>query len=174
RVSRVAAVGIRLDRGDLTTLERAFRALEDEARAVMADTGLKLDTARFQRLADGRLLGQGSDLAAPVPDGPYDGRDTDAARRRLAQAFEAAYREKFSLTPPEVPIEFINIRVAVRAPVAGSAVALQGRTRGADSPVKSRRPVWFPEAAGFVETTVYDRGRLSVGDRFDGPAVVEE
>jgi N-methylhydantoinase A len=40
--------------------------------------------------------------------------------------------------------------------------------------VKGRRPVWFPEAAGFVETTVYDRGRLSVGDRFDGPAVVEE
>jgi N-methylhydantoinase A len=174
RVDRVATVGIRLDRGDLGELERAFRALEDEARAVMADTGLKLDTARFQRLADGRFLGQGFDLVVPLPDGPYDGRDPDGARRRLALAFEAAYREKFSLTPPEVPIEFINIRVAVRAPVAGSEVVLQGRRRGAESPVKGRRPVWFPEAGGFVETTVYDRGHLAAGDRFDGPAVIEE
>ena len=33
-------------------------------------------------------------------------------------AFEEAYREKFALTPPNVPVEFINVRVAMRAPVA--------------------------------------------------------
>src|SRR2546425_6113015 len=175
RVDRVATVGIRLDRGDCAALEAAFRALEDEARAVMADTGLKLETARFQRLADGRFLGQGFDLVVSLPDGPYDGRDAAATRRALTSAFEAAYREKFSLTPPDVPVEFINIRVAVRAPVAGSEVVLQGRPRGgSEEPVKGRRPVWFPEAGGFVETTVYDRARLAVGDRFAGPAVIEE
>src|SRR5204863_5049328 len=132
RVDRVATVGIRLDRGDFGALEAAFRGLEDEARAVMADTGLKLETARFQRLADGRFLGQGFDLVVDLPDGPYDGRDADAVRRALTSAFEAAYREKFSLTPPDVPIEFINVRVAVRAPVAGSEVARQGRSRRAE------------------------------------------
>jgi N-methylhydantoinase A len=141
----------------------------------MGDTGLKLETARFQRLADGRFLGQGFDLVVGLPDGPYDGRDSDAARRALTSAFEAAYREKFSLTPPEVPIEFINIRVAVRAPVAGSEVVLHGRRRAeSEAPVKGRRPVWFPEADGFVETTVYDRARLAVGDHLAGPAVIEE
>jgi N-methylhydantoinase A len=176
RVDRVATVGIRLDRGDLAALERAFRSLEDEARAVMADTGLKLDTARFQRLADGRFLGQGFDLVVELPAGPYDGHDTEATRRGLASAFEAAYREKFSLTPPDVPIEFINIRVAVRAPVAGSEVALRGRPRRGSEPaaVKGRRPVWFAEGDGFVETTVYDRAGLAIGDRFIGPAVIEE
>jgi N-methylhydantoinase A len=174
RVDRVATVGIRLDRGDLGALEAAFRSLEDEARAVMGDTGLKLETARFQRLADGRFLGQGFDLVVDLPDGPYDGRDAEAVRRALTSAFEAAYREKFSLTPPDVPVEFINIRVAVRAPVAGSEVVLQGRPRRGDSPVKGRRPVWFPEANGFVDTTVYDRMRLAVGDQFPGPAVIEE
>jgi len=174
RVDRVATVGMRLDRGDLGALETAFRALEDEARAVMSDTGLKLETARVQRLADGRFLGQGFDLVVDLPDGPYDGRDPDAVRRALARAFEAAYREKFSLTPPDVPVEFINIRVAVRAPVAGSEVVLQGRARGAEPPSKGRRPVWFPEADAFVETTVYDRARLAIGHQFDGPAVIEE
>jgi len=175
RVDRVATVGIRLDRGDPAALESAFRALEDEARAVMADTGLKLETARFQRLADGRFLGQGFDLVVALPDGPYDGRDTGATRRALTAAFESAYREKFSLTPPDVPVEFINIRVAVRAPVAGSEVVLQGRARGgAANAVKGRRPVYFRDAGGFVETTVYDRARLTVGDTFAGPAVIEE
>jgi N-methylhydantoinase A len=175
RVDRVATVGLRLDRDDPAALETAFRTLEDEARAVMADTGLKLDTARFQRLADGRFLGQGFDLVVALPDGPYDGRDAAATRRALTAAFESAYRQKFSLTPPDVPVEFINIRVAVRAPVAGSEVVLQGRPRrGDEGPSKSRRPVYFRETGGFVDTTVYDRVRLAVGDRLAGPAVIEE
>ena len=74
-----------------------------------------------------------------------------------------------------MPVEFINIRVAVRAPVAGSEVVLQGRARGQEgTAVKGRRPAYFPDAGGFVETTVYDRARLAVGDRFAGPAVIEE
>src|SRR5262249_57363954 len=138
--------GSRLASGYLAGGHRPCRALADEARAVTGDPGLKLESARFQRLADGRFLGQGFDLVVAVPDGPYDGRDADTVRRALTQAFEAAYREKFSLTPPDVPVEFINVRVAVRAPVAGSEVVLQGRSRRGDSsPIKGRRPVWFPE-----------------------------
>ena len=173
RVDRVATVGIRLDRGSGAALEAAFRRLEDEARAVMADTGLKLETATVRRLADGRFMGQGFDLVVALPDGPYDGGE--ATRRQLQAAFEGAYREKFSLTPPEVPVEFINIRVAVRAPVAGGEIAIERpRERAAGNPVKGRRPAYFPEAGGFVETTVYDRYRLVAGDDLTGPAVVEE
>ena len=96
-------------------------------------------------------------------------------RRALTSAFEAAYREKFSLTPPDVPVEFINIRVAVRAPVSGSEVVLQGRSRRGDSPVKGRRPVWFPEANGFVEhDRVRPRCASPSATSFAGPAVIEE
>ena len=41
RVDRVATVGLRLDRDSGAALEKAFRRLETEARAVMADTGLE-------------------------------------------------------------------------------------------------------------------------------------
>ncbi|HEV8616539.1 MAG TPA: hydantoinase/oxoprolinase family protein [Methylomirabilota bacterium] len=178
RVDRVATVGLRLDRDSGRALEKAFRRLEDEARAVLADTDLKLESATVRRLADGRFLGQGFDLVVDLPDGPYD--DGDATRRRLTAAFETAYRQKFALTPPAVPIEFINIRVAVRAPVADDAGAvtasapsdaLAAMQRGA---VKGVRPAYFPQPRGFVETTVYDRARLASGDEIRGPAVVEE
>ena len=70
RVDRVATVGIALDRGDVGELEAAFRRLEDEARAVLADTGLGLEAATFQRLADGRFMGQGFDLVVALPPRP--------------------------------------------------------------------------------------------------------
>ncbi len=173
RVDRVATVGIRLDQGSVDDLEAAFRRLEDEARAVMADTGLKLENATIRRLADGRFMGQGFDLVVALPDGPYD--DSPETRRRLTAAFETAYREKFALTPPGVPVEFLNIRVAVRAPVTGSEVVLQGRRgSGTAGALKGMRSVYFHDGGGFVSTAVYDRHRLGVGDELAGPAVVEE
>jgi N-methylhydantoinase A len=173
RVDRVATVGVRLDTGSITSLEAAFGRLEDEARAVMADTGLKLETATMKRLADGRFLGQGFDLVVELPDGPYD--DAALCRKRLTAAFESAYREKFALTPPGVAVEFLNIRVSARAPVSGSEVVLQSRKgTGAAAALKGKRPAYFSEAGGFVETAVYDRYRLGVGDELRGPAVLEE
>jgi N-methylhydantoinase A len=173
RVDRVATVGLRLDTGSPASLETAFRRLEDEARAVMADTGLKLESATMKRLADGRFLGQGFDLVVELPDGPYG--DSAESRKTLAAAFESAYREKFALTPPGVPVEFLNIRVSARAPVSGSEVVLQGRKgTGASAALKGKRPAYFSETGGFVETSVYDRYRLGVGDELEGPAVVEE
>jgi len=173
RVDRVATVGIRLDTGSPASLEAAFKRLEDEARAVMADTGLKLESATMKRLADGRFLGQGFDLVVELPEGPY--LDGAAGRRRLTEAFETAYREKFALTPPGVAVEFLNIRVSARAPVSGSEVVLQGRKgTGAAAALKGRRPAYFSETGGFTETAVYDRYRLGVGDEIQGPAVVEE
>jgi N-methylhydantoinase A len=173
RVDRVATVGIRLDEGSIAALEAAFARLEDEARAVMADTGLKLESATVQRLADGRFLGQGFDLVVPLPPGPYE--DSERGRAALRGAFETAYRDKFALTPPGVPVEFINIRVAVRAPVSGSEVVLEGhRGVGARAALKGTRRAYFPGAEGWVDTAVYDRYRLGIGDEVDGPAVVEE
>ena len=172
RVDRVTTLGIRLDRDNPAALEAAFRRLEDEARAVMADTGLKLEMATVKRLADGRFLGQGFDLVVDLPAGPYD--NSDESRRRLTGAFEAAYREKFALTPPDVPIEFINVRVAVRAPVAGAEVTVHGESTGAGGARRGQRPAYFREREAFVETAVYDRVRLAPGDEVRGPAVVEE
>jgi N-methylhydantoinase A len=36
------------------------------------------------------------------------------------------------------------------------------------------RPVWLPQTGGFVSCAVYDRDRLTAGDSFDGPAIVEQ
>jgi N-methylhydantoinase A len=138
----------------------------------MADSGIALATASVRRLAAGRFVGQGFDLVVTLPDGPYT--DDAATRARLKDAFERAYREKFALTPPNVPVEFINVRVTVRAPIAGAEMRLPLAGGSVGDAVKGVRPAYFPEARGWVDTTVYDRERLAPGFEFAGPAVVEE
>jgi len=175
KIDRVATINMRLDDGDWPRLEAVFRALEADARAVIEKTGYGLSDLRVERFADGRFSGQGFNLLAALPEGPYDGDDATATRTALQGAFETSYRQKFSKTPPHVPIEFINARVSVIGAIAdagavsGSVFALAG-----SEPLRGRRPVYFHEAGDFVSTAVYDRGALAAGARISGPAVLEE
>jgi N-methylhydantoinase A len=113
---------MRLDRGDWVALESAFRALEQEAKAVIADAGFALHDAVVQRFADGRFLGQGHDLVVPLPPGPYDEGDAAATRAALQGAFERASREKFSRTPPDVPIVYDRLALKPGDAFEGPAV----------------------------------------------------
>ena len=174
RVDRVATVGLRLDTCNLDELEKTYRRLEEDATAMITETGLDPETITFQRLADGRFAGQGFDLVVPLPEGPYGGDGAEAMRDELLASFEAGYREKFSRTPPNVPVEFINIRVSAKAPVSDCEVLLKEIGNGGGSAVKGQRPAYFPEAKEYIETTVYDRSRLTSGASFPGPAIIEE
>jgi len=172
-VDRVATLGMRLDRGDWGLLESAFAALEHEAKSVIADAGFAVDGATVQRFADGRFVGQGHDLVVPLPPGPYDRSDPQETRAALQDAFERASREKFSRTPPDVPIEFINIRVSVRVRVLGTEIATASAGATSGTARKGFRNAWFPEG-GYARTPIYARRALRPADRFDGPAVVED
>ncbi len=173
RVDRVATVGFRLDDDDPAALETIFAELEKQSLEIIAATGLDPATTQFCRLADGRFVGQGFDLVVDLPDGPYTG-DTSAVRDALVAAFEKGYREKFTRTPPEVPIEFINVRLSAKAPVPGGEVLLHGREGGTGAQAAGTRPAYFPEEGAYVDTAVYERARLCIGDKFPGPAIIED
>ena len=126
----------------------------------MADTGLKLETR------DGRSgwptaasSARASTSWSRFPTAPTT--DSMRASPRLTAAFETAYREKFALTPPDVPVEFINIRVASARPWrANRSAAWPSRARPAPAAARSRAcgRRTSPERRGFEEATVYDRG----------------
>jgi N-methylhydantoinase A len=175
KIDRVTTVNMKLDDGDWTRLEAAFQALEADARAVIERIGYRFSSLRVERHADGRFSGQGFNLLVALPDGPYDGADAAATRAALQAAFEDSYRQKFAKTPPQVAIEFINIRVSVVGTLAEAAAVRSspaGRTTG--DAFRGRRPVYFQEAGDYVSTPVYDRLGLACGRTLEGPALVEE
>ncbi len=173
RVDLVATVGVRLDDCDLTALEATFMDLHHQARNVIAETGLDPATIIHQRSADGRFVGQGFDLTVELPPGPYDASE-ETMRAALLYAFKVGYRKKFARTPPNVAVEFINVRVAARTPVPGGAIDAVRNMPATGQAVKNRRQAYFPDSNGFTETTVYDRSNLPVDSVFVGPAIVEE
>ncbi|KJC50449.1 hypothetical protein UP09_05385 [Bradyrhizobium sp. LTSP885] len=171
RADRAATIGFRLRDHDLALLERALVDLQEKATQMIRDAGIKSEVS-IHRFADGRFVGQGFDLVVPLPPGPYDQSDGDV-RAELKSAFEQSYREKFSRTPPDIAIEFINVRVSVRASVSGNTVTpVSGgkatKNRGAS------RPVFFPDAGKYLDARVFRRDELKMGTSYDGPALVEE
>ncbi len=174
KIDRVATINMRLDDGNWAALEAAFNALEADARAVIAQTGYSFASLRVERFADGRFAGQGFNLLAALPAGPYDTGDAEATRLALEGAFEASYRRKFGKTPPLVAIEFINIRMSVIAAISDAAPVRQSTLIRAGEPLRGRRAVYFQETNDYVTTAVYDRDALAPAAAISGPAVVEE
>ena len=173
RADRVATVAEPLAALDWARFEATYRRLEGECRSVLAHTGLDPGGTQVVRSADLRFRGQDFELVVELPPGPY----APASEAGIADAFRRAYERVYSRVPPGVDIEVVSVRVAARAGGEGRAAA-DGRgvaPRGASREVrKGTRPAYFPERGGPVETPVYDRYALRPGDRFPGPAIIEE
>ncbi|MCC6531563.1 MAG: hydantoinase/oxoprolinase family protein [Burkholderiales bacterium] len=171
RIDRAASMVSLLERLDWERCEDVYRELQSAAAAVLARSGADMAGFQVKRLADMRYFGQQAEIVVALPPGPYRA-DSHAV---IAAAFEKTYRELFVRTPPHVAIQVVNLRVSVCAPVPGGGMVLRGSRRGSTAAArKGTRQAYFPDAGGFVESAVYDRYRLPVGARLDGPALVEE
>jgi N-methylhydantoinase A len=126
---------------------------------------------RFIRSADMRYAGQGFEISVSLPGGQYGPGQMEEFRR----AFEKEYRDIYQRLCPEISIEGVNWRLEATGPRpeigAGtwwSKDASPGEAR------KGNRRVYLPGPGKYEEVPVYDRYRLPVGVKIDGPAIVEE
>ena len=169
RADRSITVGFRPSRDAIDDLEAKYATLEQEARKSIASLSSTFGRPKTTRYADGRYVGQGFTLTVAMPEGPY----AASSRKQLEQSFESAYREKFGRTPPSVPIELVSLRVSVAAmPQAEiDPKAIDGNTALTS---KGQRSVFFEEIDAHVSTPIFDRHALTVGERLQGPLLIED
>ncbi|MBO9357846.1 hydantoinase/oxoprolinase family protein [Bordetella petrii] len=176
RADRSRTVSVRPGSDSLQGLESAFADLETQVRASLNALEATFGPVKVSRYADGRFVGQGFTLTVPLPDGPYSGRgapDEAGARAALLAAFEEGYRQKFGRTPPDVPVELLNLRVSGEAPPR-QAPPHDEIPAGAPATPKARRKVYFREYNDYVDTPIYDRASLRGGFQAMGPLLVED
>jgi N-methylhydantoinase A len=166
RVDRVASFNHRLEGADFTVVGRVFAELEKESLDVLRLTGADLSKCSASRLADMRYIGQGSEITVALPE-----TLTEAA---LRAEFEKAYKALFARTPPGAAIQFVALRLSVTAPMPGTGGKLELPRHASTVARKGTRPVFFPDVAATVQTTVWDRYALAPGASIEGPAVFEE
>ena len=155
---------------DLDVVNRLYREMEAEGRALLKTAGVPAAETTVRREAAVRYAGQSYDLLVPVPGGTL-GR-TDLAR--VHARFVRQYRARYHRLNPNVPSEAVNWRVVVAGPRPRIRLRHPRDGRDAKRARKGAREVYLPEAGGFVRCPVYDRYGLENGARLAGPAIVEE
>jgi N-methylhydantoinase A len=86
-------------------------------------------------------------------------------------AFESEYTKRYGHSSRNVPIDLVNLRVVVTG-VADKPVMndVQGEESAAGPEL---RQVNF-DGQSFIPCAVWQRDKLSVGQRIEGPAIIEE
>lgn len=162
----------RLDAMDWRRLNEIYREMEREGTEVLKTAGVKEEVVVFERFADLRYVGQGYEIHVPIPSGIL-GKDS---KDQIEKKFWREYRHLYGRSVGDVSIEGVNWRLWARGPIPGFKMSHGQRTgaKGFREAQKGKRKVFSPEENRFVDTPVYDRYLLKGGDRFSGPAVVEE
>jgi N-methylhydantoinase A len=152
-------------------IDAAFAALEAHAAAWFDQEHIGEDRRRAVRTVDMRYAGQNYELPVPLPAGPITGRTLDL----LAQGFEEAHRRMYGFIAEGEPVHLVTFRVEATGLVAKASLA-RAEMSGADASgaVRERRDVWIAEEERSVRCPVYERDRLAPGNRFVGPAIVEQ
>ena len=160
-----------LDVASAPTVEAAFAALTAQAAAWFAAEGIAPAARRLARTVDMRYAGQNYELAVPLLDGPIIPATLDA----LGAGFADAHRRRYGFVAEADPVQLVTFRIEATG-VVGKATLPRHPDQGPDGAgaIAASRAVWLAEAGGMVTCPVYDRERLRSGNRFRGPAIVEQ
>ncbi len=152
---------------------QAVRAILDDlaerGRVVLYEGAVTDREISFETSADMRYAGQGFEVTVPLSAAALEAGDTASLHR----AFDARYAERYGRSLGGMAVELVSWRVRAVAPPSVTQVLLAGEGAAGDALIE-RRPAWFAEAGGFMETPVYARDRLQAGARIRGPALIEE
>ena len=118
-----------------------------------------------------RYAGQNYELSVPACRMDQSGRTVSSA---LAEGFAAMHRRLYGFAADDEPVQMVTFRVEATGVVPKATLREAPLTGWTRLRRVTTRPVWLPEAGGFVPWPVYDRDRLAAGDSFTGPAIVEQ
>jgi N-methylhydantoinase A len=158
----------RLDAVDAVALEAMYAEMAGQAMAIIRESAVTGEVA-IARSVDARYVGQGYELAVPVPAGPLG----PGGLARVRQAFDEIYAARYGYAQPGEPVEAVTWKLSAIGGAPRVALAKAAAKPGGP-PDKAVRRAYFAEARGYVDTPVYDRERLWAGLALSGPAIVEE
>jgi N-methylhydantoinase A len=157
-----------LRQADLAEIERAWKALADQAEAQLAAEDFAPDRMRLRRSAALHYQGQSYELTVPVPDGAIDARMVEHLEEAFGQEHEKTYGHRAGT---EEPVELVSIQIVGQGLRQGSAIPEQLKPSRAEPQPSPPRRAYFGDA-GWLETPILRRSDLK-GER-RGPFIIEE
>ncbi|MGQ2917738.1 hydantoinase/oxoprolinase family protein [Rhizobium oryzihabitans] len=156
-----------IDAWDIEAMNRLLDDLSAQGAEVVSAAGVPKETITNRYTVDMRHVGQGHEITVVLPDRSLP---KEVFLEELRNSFFKLYRELFGRTVA-APLEVITWRL--RASGEKDQVTRPHETVVAEAK-KGSRQVYFQEASGYVETSVYDHYKLPVGHEVKGSAIVEQ
>jgi N-methylhydantoinase A len=162
----------KLARAPFDFFESLYGEMEAAGRKAVAESAVRPEKVTVLRYADMRYIGQEHAVTVELDRALFAKQD----RAAIKEQFDAVHQLRYGTCAPKELAELVSLRVTVIGEVP-KPPKIHLEPGGAEPPAAARRgrkPVYFREAGGFVETTVYRRAALKGGNRIAGPALVEE
>jgi len=147
-----------------------FAVIETLAMREAAEEGFSADRVKITRLLDLRYPHQGYSLCVPCP-APFD----QTARQTVKQAFDLLHQNVYGQSAPKEDAHIVTFRLQSEITVPRLALPELRRTDGNTArAIKGQRRLYDTTQQKFDKVNVWDREKLVAGDRFEGPAVIEQ
>lgn len=145
-----------------------FDGLRSEADAWLEKERVATAARSFRCFVDARYEGQNFEVIVAL--------DAHAAPglADFLERFARVHRREYGYDLPAKPVEVVNVRLQALGRVPKAPLNEITPGAGLDGARISSRQVYFGPAHGWVETPIYDRGRIGGGVGIAGPAVIEE
>ena len=168
KVDTVRTRFTRLESIDWDACEALMIEMQAYLRDQLRSAGVADEQMRFRRTADMRYVGQGFEVETELPARLHAG-ELSALESRFNHAYEALFGSFLNNQKTEIVnwrVEgYANISsVSGKHALAVNRHAAQTRTRQA----------YFPDIQAFVETPVIHESALIAGQRYEGPALIEQ
>lgn len=158
--------------GDVGRINEIYRKMERELKAVLKAEGVRDRDIYLIRSMDLRYRGQVHEITTPVPGGKL----TRATLDGVIEEFERRYEQKYGPGTAYKQAGILSRTYQVKGLGRIFTPTLRRHRLGkadASPAIKAKRPVYFKERGGFVNTKIYDRDRLRAGNVIRGPAIIE-
>jgi len=143
--------------------------LESDGRDFLAKSGIQDADVTVVRQSDMRYLGQGFEIKVSVSNEIL----SENTIAEIEENFSDVYKTLYSRTIDDVPIESVTWRVLTKGPSPEIRLQQVFDDNGQNA-LKGHRIVRFAELDCAVECPVYSRYGLTIGDKMNGPAIIEE
>lgn len=147
-----------------------LKRLASVASGQIREYGFKGTSIDLLYRADLRYAGQEHTITVPLESEWV--RDSDRLLAGLRERFAALHTQLYGHGTLDPPLEIVTCRCRAIGRVARPRWS-EWNVRDAAAP-KGVRLVYFRETAGYVETQIFDREHIALGQVVAGPAVIEE
>jgi len=132
--------------------------------------GEKIDerNRRYLLSLDARYVGQNHDIPVELE------RVNENGLQDFVRRFHQAHQNQYGYSIDDVDVEIVNCRMKAVGVVPNAALMSPAKSGSFADALLDTRSVYFGPVDGWLETKVYRRSKLPVGEYVGGPVIIEE